>query len=124
MGANAEATRAVREAAFDDVVWTTQASGVAATTAAPTLSTDGVSLQGSSAFGIQVVETAADSVMTIQVWGYANSAWGKIPNGEYSVTAGGLLEGTPTGGICERVYIQVTARTSGTVTLNVGVPQP
>lgn len=124
MGANAEATNAVREAAFDEVVWYSQEAGTTAVNGVPTSSTDGVSLAGRSAFAFQVVDTNTDADLTITVWGYANSNWGKIPDGEYTVTAGGLLESTPVGGACERVYLEISAYTAGTVSLNVGVPQP
>ena len=124
MGANAEATRAVREGAFDSLEWTSQQAGLAATNAAPTSATDGVALDGRSAFAFQVVDTNSDADCVLEVWGYANGAWCKIPDGQYTIGVGGLLEGTPIGGPCERVYLQISTYTAGTLNLNIGVPKP
>lgn len=123
MGAYQDAVSAVREAAFRSTTWTTQVTGITATTAEPTTAADGVSLQGRSAFAIQVVEEVADLVCSVVVWGYADGKWGKIPGGSFDVDPS-LIEATQNAGICERIYIQVSAYTSGTATLKIGVPLP
>lgn len=124
MGANAEATRAVREAAFDEVEWTTQEASAAAVNGVPTSSTDGVSLEGASAFGFQVVKVSGTVALEITVHGYANGAWAAIPDAVYTVTDTGIIEGTNLGGLCERVYVEISAYTTGTVNVAIGVPKP
>ena len=121
MGSYQDAVNAVREAAFRSMSWTDQATGVVAVNGEPTSATDGVSLQGRSAFAVQVEEEVASLVCDVVVWGYADGAWGKIPGGAFSVDPS-LLEATQNAGACERVYIEVSAYTSGTATLKVGVP--
>lgn len=124
MGANLDAIQAVRESAFQDMEWTEQASGVAATNGAPSSSSDGVPMEGSSAFSFQVVKESGTVALDIQVHGYANGAWGAIPDGEFTIDDKGLIDSTNLAGALERVYLEVSAYTSGTVTLNVGVSKP
>ncbi len=124
MGANKEAITAVNESAFNDIEWEDQATGVAAANSAPSAATDGVSLDGRSAVAYQVYKESGTVDLEITLHGYANGNWGKIPDSTFTVDDQGLLDGTTVAGMLERIYIEVSTYTSGTVTLAVGVPKP
>ena len=101
--------------------WVVQASAVTAVNNAPTTARDGVPVAGSSGRStVDValrVESADNAGVTIQIWVYddARASWCRANGGAFTlVDAGGWAEIMRSGPV-DRVYIEVTAITSGTL---------
>lgn len=101
--------------------WVNQATAVTATNGAPASASDGVPVAGSS--GRSTVDVAlrvesADNVgVEIQIWVYdaSRTKWCRANGGAFTlVDAGGWSEIMRAGPL-DRVYIEVTAITSGTI---------
>jgi hypothetical protein len=101
--------------------WVEQDTAVTATNGVPTTASDGVPTQGAS--GRTCVESALrvesedNEGVTIQVWVYDNAraSWCRANGGAFTLTdLGGWSEIMRTGPV-DRVYIEVTAITAGTL---------
>ena len=116
-----KANKAVVESLFaQGVNWSQQEDGITASNGAPSLATDGVPVNRKAGYALQIVDTSGTAVFDVQVWGYANDAWTKIPSGVYSdLDEGGMCE-IGVGGVFDNIYIEIIY-TSGTLDVNIGV---
>lgn len=101
--------------------WVVQASAVTAVNNAPTTASDGVPVEGASGRStVDValrIESADNAGVEIQIWTYDNTraTWCRANGGAFTlVDAGGWTE-IMRGGPIDRIYIEVTAITSGTI---------
>ena len=101
--------------------WVVQASAVTAVNNAPTTASDGVPVEGASGHStVDValrIESADNAGVEIQIWTYDNTraTWCRANGGAFTlVDAGGWTE-IMRGGPVDRIYIEVTAITSGTL---------
>lgn len=101
--------------------WVVQASAVTAVNNAPTTASDGVPVEGASGRStVDValrIESADNAGVEIQIWTYDNTraTWCRANGGAFTlVDAGGWTE-IMRGGPVDRIYIEVTAITSGTI---------
>jgi len=101
--------------------WVVQASAVTAVNNAPTTASDGVPVEGASGRStVDValrIESADNAGVEIQIWTYDNTraTWCRANGGAFTlVDAGGWTE-IMRGGPVDRIYIEVTAITSGTL---------
>ena len=101
--------------------WVVQASAVTAVNNAPTTASDGVPVEGASGRStVDValrIESADNAGVEIQIWTYDNAraTWCRANGGAFTlVDAGGWMEIMRSGPV-DRIYIEVTAITSGTI---------
>jgi len=101
--------------------WVVQASAVTAVNNAPTTASDGIPVEGASGRStVDValrIESADNAGVEIQIWTYDNTraTWCRANGGAFTlVDAGGWTE-IMRGGPVDRIYIEVTAITSGTI---------